>query len=114
MVATAPNYPGSTKKTAHKILWWTVFLSVPLFPPAASAAQERPADEGVFITVQKPITSSVVDHIKAKTERALQRQVRTIVFDFNPVHHATGTDEYGPCRDLAANLSRLQVNTVAF
>jgi membrane-bound ClpP family serine protease len=82
--------------------------------PAFSAAEEQSTDEGIFITVQKPITSAVGYHIKAKAERALQRKVRTIVFDFNPVRHATGTDEYGPCRDLADALARLQVNTVAF
>jgi membrane-bound ClpP family serine protease len=86
-----------------------------LILPAMALAQERTGDEGIFITVQKPITSAVVDHIKAKTDRALQRKVRTIVYDFNPVRHATGTDEYGPCRDLADYiLSRLQSNTVAF
>jgi membrane-bound ClpP family serine protease len=114
MVATAPNYVRSSIRSTRQVLWRTIFLSATFFVPTASRAQEQPADEGIFITVQKPVTSAVVDHIKAKTERALQRQVRTIVFDFNPARHATGTDEYGPCRDLAANLSRLQVNTVAF
>jgi membrane-bound ClpP family serine protease len=79
-----------------------------------ASAQEQRADEGIFITVQKPITSAVVDHIRAKTNRALERRIRTIVYDFSPVHHATGVEEYGPCRDLAASLVKLQVNTVAF
>jgi membrane-bound serine protease (ClpP class) len=85
-----------------------------LLAPSGATAQEQPGDEGIFITVQKPITSAVVDYIKAKTERALQRKIRTIVYDFNPGRHVTGTDEYGPCRDLAAVLSHVQVNTVAF
>jgi membrane-bound ClpP family serine protease len=94
---------------------WLAILAAALVGLGAPARAEQPgADEGVFITVQKPITSAVVDHIKAKTERALQRKVRTIVYDFNPAKHATGTEEYGPCRDLAAYLGRLQVTTVAF
>jgi membrane-bound ClpP family serine protease len=85
-----------------------------LLVPALATGQDQAPDEGIFITVKKPITSAVVDHIRAKTDRAIERKIRTIVYDFNPAHHATGVEEYGPCRDLAASLAKLQVNTVAF
>jgi membrane-bound ClpP family serine protease len=115
MVAATPNYVRESKSWLRKAGSAAALLcAVAIFMPALSMAEEPSADEGVFITVQKPITSAVGYHIKAKAERALQRKIRTIVFDFNPVRHATGTDEYGPCRDLADALARLQVNTVAF
>jgi membrane-bound ClpP family serine protease len=81
----------------------------------AARADAPGSDDGIFITVQKPINSAVVAHITAKTNRAIQRKIRTIVYDFNPVgRHATGTDEYGACRDLADMLKGLQINSVAF
>src|SRR5438093_4678186 len=114
MVRSRPNLiPGRGIWLRAAICTGLLWLAG-MFAPGRARAVEQPEDQGVFITVQKPITSAVVDHIKAKTERALQRKIRTIVYDFNPARHATGTDEYGPCRDLAAVLSRLQVNSVAF
>src|SRR5262249_43800629 len=87
------------------------------------ARAEPPArEDGLFISIRNPITSDVVDNVKAKTKRALERtdrRIRTFIFDFNPGEqaegHPSGTKEYGPCHDLAAYLLTLQeVKTVAF
>jgi membrane-bound ClpP family serine protease len=89
---------------------------------SVARAQEPARQDGLFITVANPITSDVVESIKAKTQRALERTdrpIRTIVFDFNSGDqlsgHASSTKAYGPCHDLAAFLLEQQaVNTVAF
>lgn len=89
-----------------------------LLPAGTAAAQEAPVfDEGVFITVRNPITSEVVNRIKAKVRHRLEKndQRLKIVFDFNPDRHPSSTEEYGPCRDLADFLLDLQnVATIAF
>jgi len=91
--------------------------------PAEKARAEPPArEDGLFISIRNPITSDVVDNVKAKTKRALERtdrRIHTFIFDFNPGEqaegHPSGTKEYGPCHDLAAYLLTLQeVKTVAF
>jgi membrane-bound ClpP family serine protease len=81
-------------------------------PPADAAA------DGLFVTVHNPITTSVVNRVKDKVNRFLQRPDHrglTVVFDFNPDSHPSGTGDYGPCHDLASFLLDLHdVTTVAF
>jgi membrane-bound ClpP family serine protease len=86
--------------------WWLALFVAPV--------RAQPIDEGIFISVPKPITTTVKEQIIAKTVRALERNIKTIVYDFNPAKHATGVDDYDGCRGLAAYVSRVQANTVAF
>jgi membrane-bound ClpP family serine protease len=102
--------------------WGVILAGFWLLQTAPVIAQVAEREDGLFITVRNPITSEVVDGIKAKTKRALERtdrRIRTIVYDFNPgeqtTAHPSATKEYGPCHDLAAYLLTLQeVTTVAF
>src|SRR6266850_2658631 len=85
---------------------------------APAVAQDAPPVDGLFITVHNPITTNVVNRVKAKTNKFLQRPDHrglVIVYDFNPDNHASGSSDYGPCHDLAAFLLDLHsVSTVAF
>jgi membrane-bound ClpP family serine protease len=89
------------------------------------------AEEGLFVTVQNPITSEVTSRVKEITTRAVdrfrqtpqddrQRRTFTIVFDFNPAVNGaqaapSGTRDFGPCQDLAEHILRLQdVTTIAY
>src|SRR5262249_26170098 len=103
---------------------WQVALLLTAFawPGVGARAQEAAADEGLFITIANPITSEVVNRVKARTNRAVQRtdrRIRKIIFDFTPGRQPTGgpsgTKDYGPCHDLAEFFLELQdLTTVAF
>jgi membrane-bound ClpP family serine protease len=86
--------------------------------PTALRAQEATAEDGIFITVNDPITSGVMNRVMEMTERARRRpdrRIRKIIYDFNPGNHPCGTKAYGPCYDLAKYLLTVQdVTTVAF
>jgi membrane-bound ClpP family serine protease len=95
----------------------------------AARAQDSTV-EGLFVTVQNPITSDVTNRIKETTNRFVKRcqdqglvsgkDRPRIVFDFNPAAHggaaAPGsTRDFGPCQDLAEHIARLHdVLTIAF
>src|SRR5437588_11234506 len=95
-----------------------------LLPDAACHAQAPARQDGVFISVRNPIDSDVVNAVKAKTNRAIQRKeraVRFVVYDFNPgqgeAERPSATKDPGACQDLADFLlgRELQnVTTIAF
>jgi membrane-bound ClpP family serine protease len=89
-----------------------------LLSATTARAQDGPEIDGLFITVHNPITTNVVNRVKAKTTRFLQRPDHrglVIVYDFNPDQHPSSTSDYGPCHDLAAFLlDQHSVTTVAF
>jgi len=82
------------------------------------AAQEPTAEDGLFITVQTPITSGVVNRVKETTERARVRKdkvIRKIIYDFNPNDQDAATPDFGPCFDLAVYVQGLhELTTVAY
>ncbi len=85
-------------------------------PTAASLAQEAaPAEDGIFLTVPNPITSEVTNRLRETIERAQrERHVRKIVLDFNPDGKEASSRDFGPCADLAKELQKLSITTVAF
>ncbi|GIW78244.1 MAG: nodulation protein NfeD [Gemmatales bacterium] len=74
--------------------------------------------DGLFITVQDPITSDVVKRIDTRIKRFLDQasgENVKIVFDFNPDRQPSSTPDYGPCRSLAQLILGLQdVTTIAY
>ena len=88
------------------------------FSIGVAPAQDAAQADGVFITVHNPITTNVVNRVKAKTNKFLQQLDKrglVIVYDFNPDHHPSSTSDYGPCHDLASFLLDLHsITTVAF
>ncbi|MBX9679629.1 MAG: hypothetical protein K2X38_12770 [Gemmataceae bacterium] len=78
----------------------------------ASAQEPAKGRDGMFVSVPDPITSNVVQQIKQQVGDAVEkkkRDVRTIVFDFNPTEQPVGTSDFGPCNDLADFIRRLQL-----
>src|SRR5947209_838401 len=104
----------------------TLALCAAGLPQASPAYAQAPArQDGLFISVRNPIDSDVVNSIKAKTRRAVQRKERPIhfiVYDFNPGQgdnaRPSATKELGSCQELADFLAsdpELQaVSTIAF
>src|SRR4051794_19807548 len=81
-----------------------------LGPPGARADDPAPED-GLFITVNHPITSGVMNRVKETTEwarRRTDRRIRKVVYDFTPGSHPCGSKDYGPCYDLAKYLLGVQ------
>jgi membrane-bound ClpP family serine protease len=107
-----------------------------MFLLPAAKAQEKPDEalpnDGLFVSVQNPISSDVTNRIKEITTRAVQRfeaerageaqapRTFCIVLDFNPGSRTgeptrAGTLDLGPCYDLAKHLKGLQgVTTIAY
>lgn len=114
----AATHASAAFAARRRVVFFHVALLLTLMSPPALRAQEGIPEDGLFITVQNPITSDVVNRIKAKTNRALQRndrRIRAIIYDFNPDKHPACTKDYGPCHDLARFLlEQQQINTIAF
>src|SRR5262249_25167375 len=123
MVAAARNpgasYAGRTL-AFQRLSLAAALLAFSILPAHAQVAARQ---DGLFISVRNPIDSDVVNSIKAKTRRALERKdrpIRFIIYDFTPgpgQDHPSATKEYGVCQELAEFLAgnELQnVTTVAF
>ena len=85
-----------------------------------AAARKQESVDGIFITVQNPITDATLTQIKNTIDRALNqpgRHIKKIVFDFNPGDSEAATPNYGSCHDFADYIKKLKDNgtfTVAF
>ena len=113
---------GSWGTSLTATLLTALFSSlISLQPATAQPARE----DGLFVSVPSPISSDVVDSIRAKTLGAIDRgkrngrSIRTVVFDFNPGPQPGGlpssTTDYGACRALAVFIRDLEdLTTVAF
>ena len=96
-------------------------LLLPALAASAARADDAPA-EGTFISVPNPITSEGYYRVVGTTERYLKRvkdagahrEVK-IIYDFNPANESASSRDFGPCRDLAKFIRKLQdVRTIAF
>jgi membrane-bound ClpP family serine protease len=86
-----------------------------------ASAQPKKTTDGVFITVQNPINSGQITRIKAEVDgarNAVNRNIKIVVFDFNPEGKEAATDSFGDCWELAKYIrNSLKANgimTVAF
>jgi membrane-bound serine protease (ClpP class) len=103
-------------------LWAGLLLSGGFFLLSATGvrAEEDSADDGLFETVQNPITDATLTHLKNRIDRAINqkgRRIKKIVFDFNPGETEAASPNYGSCRDFAEYIKRLKdtgVNPIAF
>lgn len=92
-----------------------------LLTTTAANAEGEGADDGLYITVQNPITDAANTQIKNTIDRARNQQnrrIKKIVFDFNPGGAEAATPNFGSCSDLAAYIVGLSKNngitTIAF
>jgi membrane-bound serine protease (ClpP class) len=86
-----------------------LFLALP-----ASAQEKRQAD-GVFVTVQNPINEGQITRIKAEVDGARNqpnRDIKKVVFDFNPEGKEAATEAFGPCYELAKYIRSLTANGI--
>lgn len=90
-----------------------------VFAPAAPA-QEAPAADGIFVTVNNPITEGVISQIKSQVDAARnapKKNIKKVVFNFNPEGREAATEHYGTSYDLAKYIRWLRNNgmlTIAF
>jgi membrane-bound ClpP family serine protease len=89
------------------------------------SAAQKTAEQSLFISVHDPITTDEVSRVKSITSAALERfhkagqkDLLVIVYDFNPGKHASGSNSFGSCLDLADYIvtlnDRTHLTTVAF
>src|SRR5512139_3280666 len=82
--APAPS-PGKTPMYLLPRLLPAALLAL-VFAPTVPA-QEAPAADGIFVTVNNPITEGGISQIKSQVDAARnapRRNVKKIVFNFNP------------------------------
>ncbi|HEV3444619.1 MAG TPA: NfeD family protein [Gemmataceae bacterium] len=124
MVAAARFAVGLSHAGRRAVCGAAVWTAALLVAAPACLAEPPARQDGLFISVRNPIDSDVVNAIKAKTRRAMQRKERPIhliVYDFNPGQgdnpRPSATKELGSCQEFADFLMdpELQgVTTVAF
>lgn len=96
-----------------------VALLALLVAPAAPA-QEAPAADGIFVTVNNPITEGGISQIRSQVEAARnqpRKNIKKVVFNFNPEGREAATEAYGTSYDLAEYIRSLKNNnllTIAF
>ncbi len=79
-----------------------------------ASAQDAQGNDGIFVTVHNPITMAQIDKIISEVEgsRNTRKNVKKVIFDFNPEGRDAATDKYGPCYDLAKYIRKLAANGV--
>src|SRR4051794_19813652 len=85
-----------------------------LFVPAVRA-QDTGTVDGIFITVQNPITAAENSRIQSTIDserRGSGRNIKIIVFDFNPDGKDSATDKYGEAYELAKYIRQLATNGI--
>ena len=95
-----------------------VFAGVLLAGGHALAQNNLNTEEGLFVTVQHPITTDVLSRVKNQVESRRNnatRPLRTAVFDFNPDGKDAATTDFGACSGLATYIASLnELKTIAF
>ena len=84
-------------------------LLLGLFAASPAAAQEGRQADGIFVTVDNPINEGRINQIKAQIDRARNdpgRNIKKVVFDFNPEGKDAATEAFGSCYELADTSSR--------
>lgn len=114
-MVSACRAPGQSRLSTG--LWILgLMIAVACFRAGPLPGQELDKPErGIFITVANPITSDVVNNIRTRLALGTKdKNVAKVIFDFNPDGKESSTIDYGPCRDLAMEIKKLPLKTVAF
>jgi len=100
-------------------VWICTGLLFTLAGPAR-ADEERVPEDGQFVDVVNPITDASRTDIENRIDRARNspgRNIKKVVFVFNPNESEAATANYGACLDLARYIQKLNGNgitTIAF
>jgi membrane-bound serine protease (ClpP class) len=92
-----------------------VALLLGLFAASHAAAQEGRQVDGTFVTVDNPINEGRINQIKAQIDRVRNdpgRNIKKVVFDFNPEGKDASTEGFGSCYELAAYIQSLTQNGI--
>jgi membrane-bound ClpP family serine protease len=96
------------------VLVFPAALLALLLAPAAqiARAQDNPAADGTFVTVDNPITEGVISRVKSAVEAAKNdhRNVKKVVFNFNPDGKDVATESFGSAYDLAKYVRSVRDN----
>src|SRR5215471_5211724 len=95
--SSSPEGPGGAVSLFDGVSWRTLTLLALLAVPSLARAQ-RP--QGEWIIIPGVISTEVVRTIKNDTQRAIQRKVGTIVYEFQSREQS----DFGSCWELAKYL----------
>jgi membrane-bound serine protease (ClpP class) len=83
---------------------------------SAVRAQNKPAEvDGIFVTVPNPINEGHINRIRTDVEKQRTmpgRNLKIVIFDFNPDGKNAATESYGPASELADYIQSLTKNGV--
>lgn len=91
-----------------------------LLAAPAPAQNAPPKAGGLYFTLQNPINEGQRKRIQSEIDAArtdARRNVKKVIFDFNPDGKEAATESFGPCADLADYIKTLASNgitTIAF
>ena len=97
------------------IAFFLVSLAGLLGIGSAGNAQEQKGNDGLFVTVPNPITEGAVSQIKSAIEKARGlpgRNIRRVIFDFNPEGKEAATESFGQPYELATYIRSLASNGI--
>lgn len=96
--------------------WLVIFAFVSTFVTfilsSPGYADQKTAKDGMFVSVESPITGDTVQRVKLQIEDAIVRQkrnIRTVVFDFCPNDQPVQTTLPGSCIDFKNLIVDLQL-----
>jgi len=103
---------------SHQLRTCGILIGLALAILAGQPARaDDPAEtDGIFETVQNPITDATLTQMQNRIDRALGqtgRRIRKVVFDFNPGDAEAASPNYGSCRDFAEYIQKLKDNGIA-
>ncbi len=105
----------SLTTAARRLTAPLLLLAVSLGFAGAVRAQAPAANDGLFVTVPNPITEGAINQIKTAVEKAKatpNRNIKRVIFDFNPEGKEAATESYGPAYELAVYIRSLVANGI--
>jgi membrane-bound serine protease (ClpP class) len=103
-----------------RLLSGSIALVVAMLAAPLAHAQDGPKADGIFVTVNNPITEGGISQIRSvvdSAKNAPKQNIKTVVFNFNPEGKDAATESFALAQELAKYIRSLAQNgmtTVAF
>lgn len=92
---------------------FSILIALVALIGSATSVEAQQANDGLFVTVPNPITEGAVSQIKSAIEKArVTRNIKRVIFDFNPGGKEAATESYGQPYDLAQYIEILSKNGI--
>ncbi|HEX3152456.1 MAG TPA: hypothetical protein VHR66_30560, partial [Gemmataceae bacterium] len=103
-----------------RVLLGSIAVLIAALAAGTGHAQDAPKADGIFVTVNNPITEGGISQIKSTVDTAKnapKQNIKTVVFNFNPEGKDAATESFALAQELAKyirSLTQNGVTTIAF